>query len=103
MKRILLCLMMLVACISFFSACSSSGKEPKEAPSSAEITITENEDGTKTAVTKDGKEVEISAENFMDIYEEYENVSDSDSGEQKELLSEMQIILDSLSEPSSEE
>jgi len=98
MKRLLSCLLALCMSICLFSSCSSSEKENKADSASSGVTITENEDGTKIAKTEDGKEIEISSENFMDVYEKYEKVSGSDGESEEELLSEMQIILDSLSD-----
>ena len=51
-------------------------------------------DGKKYAKTEDGTEVEFSGENMQTLMEEYMQVQGTGSEREKELLDQMQVILD---------
>lgn len=54
----------------------------------------QTEDGKTAAKTESGTEVELTGENLAKIYAEYEKVKGSGSDREKELLDQLQLILE---------
>ncbi|MBR2404311.1 MAG: hypothetical protein IKA95_01480 [Clostridia bacterium] len=119
-KKILAFALAAMMCVCVLSACSSkddgvevdtnsAAESQLESTSDAEITPefqmqningnTEeytNADGKDIVKTESGAEVEVSGENFARLYREYKKVSGTGSDEEKELLEQLQLILEKL-------
>jgi len=55
-----------------------------------------NADGNEVVKTKSGVEVEVSGENFARLYGEYKKVSGTGSDKEKELLEQLQLVIEKL-------
>lgn len=117
-KKILALALALVMSILAFAGCSkdkstnpvpsntekgaqSSGHADAEAPSDAQTDTKygnaptyQNEEGKTAAKTESGTEVELTGENMAKIYAEYEKVKGSGSDRERELLDQLQLILE---------
>lgn len=56
--------------------------------------VYKDEAGTEYSKTESGTEVELSGENFQALMEEYEKVKGTGSEREKELLDQIQVIMD---------
>lgn len=73
---------------------SVSGAPSKEETKYGNAEIYNNESGKPAAKTENGTEVELTNENMNKLFEEYQKVQGSGSDEEKELLDQIQLILE---------
>lgn len=59
--------------------------------------VYKSDDGKEYSKTEDGTEVEITGDNFQKLMEEYEKVKGTGSEKEKELLDQIQVIMDVIS------
>ena len=71
-----------------------SGAPSKEETKYGNAEIYNNESGNPAAKTENGTEVELTNENMNKLFEEYQKVQGSGSDEEKELLDQIQLILE---------
>ena len=71
-----------------------SGAPSKEETKYGNAEIYNNESGKPAAKTENGTEVELTNENMNKLFEEYQKVQGSGSDEEKELLDQIQLILE---------
>lgn len=119
-KKKLLALLSVVA-LSLLAFSSCSGKdEAKDVPSEVQENtdqsknaeteskeevkgkysdneVYKGDDGKEYSKTEDGTEVEITGDNFQALLEEYEKVKGTGSEREKELLDQIQVIMDIMS------
>lgn len=78
----------------------SENEEPKVDATAPENTkygdteVYENDKGVPVAKTESGVEVELTGDNLQKLFAEYEKVKGSGSDEEKELLDQLQLILE---------
>lgn len=118
MKKFLSLIVAAMMCVSILSACSSKDDGAEVDTSSAADSQTEsasdaqtasepsantkygdaevytNADGKDTAKTESGVEVELSGDNLQKLYGEYQKVAGTGSDKEKELLDQIQLILE---------
>ena len=125
MKKINKIIMALVAIgviTASFASCTNNTKKDEEIPSSSQTEtkdvkssqeeevkgkysdneVYKNDEGTEYSKTEDGTEVELSGDNFQNLMEEYEKVKGTGSEREKELLDQIQVIMDIISAKSPE-
>ena len=119
-KKKLFALVSVIA-LSLFAFSSCSGKdEAKDVPSEVQENtdqsknaeteskeevkgkysdneVYKGDDGKEYSKTEDGTEVEITGDNFQALLEEYEKVKGTGSEREKELLDQIQVIMDIIS------
>ncbi len=108
-KTLKLCALISAFCIVFaaFGACSATKEIPESKTSSGEAPSEQSEAAAKYgdaevykkgdssyAKTDDGIEVELSEKNLQRLFEEYTKVQGSGSDKEKELLNQIQLILE---------
>ena len=118
MKKFLSLIVAAMMCVSILSACSSKDDGAEVDTSSAAESQTEsasdaqtasepsadtkygdaevytNDDGKDAAKTESGVEVELSGDNLQKLYGEYQKVAGTGSDKEKELLDQIQLILE---------
>jgi|GEM_PF-5273782 len=117
-KKIIAFAMAVVMCACVFSACSSKDNGSEADTNSAAQTQAEsasdgehatelkaetkygdaevytNDKGKDAAKTESGVEVELTTDNLAKLYDEYQKVAGSGSDKEKELLDQIQLILE---------
>ena len=118
MKKFLSLIVVAMMCVSILSACStkddaaeidtsSAAESQTESASDAQIAsepsadtkygdaeVYTNADGKDAAKTESGVEVELSGDNLQKLYGEYQKVAGTGSDKEKELLDQIQLILE---------
>lgn len=118
MKKFLSLIVAAMMCVSILSACSTKDDGAEVDTSSAAESQTEstsdgqiasepsantkygdaevytNADGKDAAKTESGVEVELSGDNLQKLYGEYQKVAGTGSDKEKELLDQIQLILE---------
>ncbi|MBR5508327.1 MAG: hypothetical protein IKV88_09785 [Clostridia bacterium] len=121
MKKLVLLILVLAFGVFSFASCSDEKSETEKKSNVQEEVDTNNvdspnseqqeevkgkysdnevyksEDGKEYSKTEDGKEVELSGDNFQKLMEEYEKVKGTGSEREKELLDQIQVIMDVIS------
>ena len=117
-KKILAFVLAAIMCTCVLSACStkddaaevdtsSAAESQTESASDAQIAsepsadtkygdaeVYTNADGKDAAKTESGVEVELSGDNLQKLYGEYQKVAGTGSDKEKELLDQIQLILE---------
>lgn len=117
-KKILAFVLAAIMCTCVLSACStkddaaevetsSAAESQTESASDAQIAsepsadtkygdaeVYTNDDGKDAAKTESGVEVELSGDNLQKLYGEYQKVAGTGSDKEKELLDQIQLILE---------
>lgn len=117
-KKIIAFAMAVVMCACVFSACSSkdngseadtnsaaqtqvesasdaqTASEPSTDTKYGDAEVYTNADGKDAAKTESGVEVELSGDNLQKLYGEYQKVAGTGSDKEKELLDQIQLILE---------
>ena len=116
-KKILALVLTTLMCVCALSACStkddasevdtikgteiqsetaseSSAEVQNEGTKYGDAEVYINADGKEAAKTESGVEVELSGDNFAKLYEEYQKVAGTGSDKEKELLDQIQLILE---------
>ncbi len=121
-NKIIIALVSIGVIIASVASCSNNTKKDEEIPSSSQTEtkdakssqeeevkgkysdneVYKSDDGTEYSKTEDGAEVELSGDNFQNLMEEYEKVKGTGSEREKELLDQIQVIMDIISAKSPE-